>query len=524
MKFRKVLKRFLCLLVVSATLLLNCACAAEEDNMGSDSYLGSDSNSINSSTNANNNNNTNTNTNNNTNNNNGSANGDYVGNGKEIVVSNSHSFRIVYSSDYRAQALKIQDKLISLDKSYTVGSGKYAIVLDTKVAADGTPEIIIGNTNRTATKEAKKLVSGKTDYYAIYVDGNAIAVYASSKDGITVGVEALLKKFSAKEDAVIYNNANGNITSKFEKPQVKPSEQTQTIAKTDIDGDALLNALKNAAGSKAYSIAVSTTDGIKVASIRNTNPQNTYSVSKVFCVTAIGMLYDEGKIKPTDTIGNIFKEEIKAYGIDANKWSKVTVHDVLRHRAGFTQGGLLDIDADPGLMNQHDDFLKVVLNYKLSTYERDSSGNIANRKYTDAAYYLISRVVAKVSGQKLDVYLKSRLFDIAEYKDYRITKCPQGHPIGATQFFLRPEDVVKLGRIYLDGGTYKGKRIISQDWINQVIKNSYELASGYNGYGKGGMRGQYLYVNFEHNVAVAWLSETDGGTSALYDKLPKYLP
>lgn len=510
MKHKNFLKRFLCLLIISATLLTTCACS--EDLIGgsesdSNSALGLDISTDGTETNAT----------------------VKPSDGKTIVLSGTPSFRIVYSSDCKAQALKIQDKMISLDKSYTIGSGKYALVLDTKAAADGTPEIIVGNTNRTASKEAKKLVNGKTDYYSIYVTDNAIAVYAASKDGVDVGVSALVKKLSSKDGAVIYNNANGNITSKFEKPQVKPSDQTQTIEKTDIDTNALLNALKNAAGSKAYSIAVAGTDGIKIASIRNTNAQNTYSVSKVFCVTAIGMLYDEGKLNPMrDTIGSIFKEEIKAYGIDANKWSKVTVHDVLRHRAGFTAGGLLDIDADPSLMNKHDDFLKVVLNYNLSTYERDKTienfGNIANRKYTDAAYYLISRVVAKVSGQKLDVYLKSRLFDIAGYKDYRITKCPQGHPIGATQFYLKPDDVVKLGRIYLDGGTYNGKRIISQDWVNQVIKYSYELASGYNGYGKGGMRGQYLYVNFEHNVAVAWLSETDGGTSALYDKLPKYLP
>ena len=524
MKFRRFLKRSLCVLMITTTLLSACACSTDEEGFESDSYYGSESNSTNSS--ANTNIDTNINTNTNTNNN---ANSGYKGSDKEIALSKLSAIRIVYSSAYRAQALKVQDKLMSLDKSYTVGSGKYALVLDTKVEADGTPEILIGNTNRTATKEAKKLVSGKTDYYSIYVTDNAIAVYASSEDGIDVGVAALIKKFSAKDGAVIYNNVSGNITSKFEKPQVPPSDQTKTIAKTDIDTTALLNGLKNAAGSKAYSIAVAGTDGIKVASIRNTNAQNTYSVSKVYCVTAIGMLYDEGKINPMkDTIGNIFKDEIKAYGIDANKWSKVTVHDVLRHRAGFTAGGLLDIDADPSLMNKHDDFLKVVLNYNLSTYERDNTienfGNIANRKYTDAAYYLISRVVAKISGEKLDVYLKSRLFDVAEYKDYKITKCPQGHPIGATQFFLRPDDVVKLGRIYLDGGTYNGKRIISQDWVNQVIKYSYELASGYNGYGKGGMRGQYIYVNFEHNVAVAWLSETDGGTSALYDKLPKYLP
>jgi hypothetical protein len=503
MKIGIFFKRFLCLLLISSTLLITCACAAEDDSLGSDSSFGSDLTETNATL--------------------------KPFDSKTMVLSGTPSFRIVYSSDYRAQALKIQDKMISLDKSYTIGSGKYSLVLDTKTAADGTPEIIVGNTNRTASKEAKKLVNGKTDYYSIYVTDNAIAVYAASKDGVDVGVSALVKKLSSKDGAVIYNNANGNITSKFEKPQVKPSDQTQTIEKTDIDTSALLNALKNAAGSKAYSIAVAGTDGIKIASIRNTNAQNTYSVSKVFCVTAIGMLYDEGKLNPMrDTIGSIFKEEIKAYGIDANKWSKVTVHDVLRHRAGFTAGGLLDIDADPSLMNKHDDFLKVVLNYNLSTYERDKTienfGNIANRKYTDAAYYLISRVVAKKSGQKLDVYLKSRLFDVAGYKDYRIVKCPEGYPIGATQFFLRPDDVVKLGRIYLDGGTYNGKRIISQDWVNKVIQNGYELKSSNNGYGKGGMRGQYLYINFDEKVVVAWHSyDPEDLNGPLHDTLHDFL-
>ena len=498
MKFRKNLIRILCFVLIAATLLLCCACAETEENSESDSYLGSGSDSINSSVNGNN------------------SNGGYAGSDKEIVLSNSADVRIVYSSDYRTQALKIQDKLTALDKSYSVGSQKYAMVLDTKTPADGTPEIIVGDTNRTATKEAKKLVNGKDDHYAIYVTDNAIALYASSKHGIDAGVTALLKKFSAKEGAVIYNNVSGNITAKFEIPQVAPISQTKTIEKTDIDGDKLLSTLKNAAGSKAYSVAVSTTDGIKVASIRNTNAQNTYSVSKVYCVTAIGMLYDEGKIKTTDTVGEIFKNEIKSYGIDENKWKNITVHDLMKHQVGFTQGSLLDIDVYADEWKSWDsDFLKIVLNYKVDgkkTY-----------KYSDAAFYLLSRIVAKVSGEKLDVYLKSRLFDKCDYSDYKITKCPQGHAIGATQFFLKPDDVVKLGRIYLNGGTYNGQRIISQDWVNKVIENGYELNSSNNGYGKGGMRGQYIYVNFKHNVAVAWLSETDGGTSALGGKLKSFM-
>ena len=486
MKLRKNLKRFLCLLIVGATLLLTCACTDVVDDTESDSSSLQATDET------------------------------------EIVLSGAPSFRIIYSSAYQSQAQKIANKLISLDDSYVKGSDKYSIAKDTDVPEDGTPEIIIGVANRDATAKAKKLLSGKSSHYAIYVSSTSIAVYASSKTGVEAGITALLKKISNKDGAVIYDNSKGNITAKYTtaakettKPQVAPIAATKTPAKSDVDGTELLNALKNAAGSKAYSVAVSTTDGIQVAAIRNTNPQNTYSVSKVFCVTAIGMLYDEGKIKPTDTIGSIFKEEIKAYGVDENRWKNITIHDVMKHNVGFKKGGLLDIDADPDLVNRHDDFLKVVLQYELD-------GNKTHR-YTDAAYYLISRVVAKVSGQKLDVYLKSRLFNVAEFKDYRITKCPQGHPIGATQFFLRPDDVVKLGRIYLDGGTYKGKRIISQDWVNKVIQNGYELTSSNNGYGKGGMRGQYIYVNFKHNVAVAWLSETDGGTSNLGGKLKSYM-
>lgn len=490
MKIGNFFKRFLCLLLISSTLLITCACAAEDDSFGSDSSFGSDLTETNATL--------------------------KPFDSKTMVLSGTPSFRIVYSSDYRAQALKIQDKMISLDKSYTIGSGKYSLVLDTKTAADGTPEIIVGNTNRTASKEAKKLISGKTDFYSIYVADNAIAVYSDSKDGVDVAVSVLLKKLSAKDGAVIYNNANGNITSKFEKPQAKPTEKTQTIEKTDINVDDLLNSLKSAAGSKAYSVAVSSTDGIKVASIRNTNAQNTYSVSKVYCVTAIGMLYDEGKIKTSDTIGKIFKDEIKAYGIDESKWANITIHDVMKHNIGFTQGSLLDIDVYEDEWQSWDkDFLKIVLNYKIDGKK--------SYKYSDAAFYLLSRVVTKISGEKLDVFLKSRLFDKADYKDYRITKCPQGYPIGATQFFLRPDDVVKLGRIYLNGGTYNGKRIISQEWVNKVIENGYELKSSNNGYGKGGMRGQYIYVNFKHNVAVAWLSETDSGTDNLGGKLSSFM-
>ena len=313
------------------------------------------------------------------------------------------------------------------------------------------------------------------------------------------------------------NKATTGTTKATEKPQVAPSKKTTAIAKSDVDGQTLLNALKSSAsGTTVYSIAVSTTDGIKLASVRNDKKQNTYSVAKAYCVTAIGMLYDEGKIKMTDTIGNIFKSEIKSYGIDENKWKNITIHDVLKHNIGYTQGSLLDIDVyEDECKNWDSDYLKLVLNYKIDGKK--------THKYSDAAYYLISRVVTKISGQKLDKFLDERLFKKADYRDWGVTYCPKGYPMGATQFFFHADDMVKLGRIYLNGGTYNGKRIISQEWVNLVIEKEYEFGSTNTGYAKGGMRGQYLYINFKHNVAAAWLAETDNKTYKLGDTLKDYM-
>jgi CubicO group peptidase (beta-lactamase class C family) len=171
----------------------------------------------------------------------------------------------------------------------------------------------------------------------------------------------------------------------------------------------------------------------------------------------------------------------------------------MKHQAGFKVGGLLDIDAQDATKWASQDYLKLTLEAELDGKK--------SYKYTDAAYYLISRVVSKISGENLDIFLAKRLFNKTDCREYAFAECPQGYPMGATGLYIRSADVAKLGRIYLDGGKYNGRQIISKSWVDTVLKNSYELGNaGSNAYAKGGMRGQRLYINFAKNVAVAWHS------------------
>ena len=262
-----------------------------------------------------------------------------------------------------------------------------------------------------------------------------------------------------------------------------------------------------------YSIAVSTKDGIENAAINPGNPcQDSYSVAKFFCVTAIGMLYDDGKLTPEDNLADIFAEEFAEYGIDSTPWKKVTLHHLMRHRAGF-EHGFLDIDVEDCTKYGTQDFLKKALSEPL-VYEPGEKS-----VYTDAAYYLVSRVVAKISGIGLDDFLIERLFNKIDCREVAFSKCPHGHFLGATGLYIRSRDMVKLGRAYLDGGCYNGQRIVSEEWIKMVIENHYELNPCGSGYAKGGMRGQKLYVNFEKDIAIAWHAYDNKGRMGAFNEV-----
>ena len=262
-----------------------------------------------------------------------------------------------------------------------------------------------------------------------------------------------------------------------------------------------------------YTIAVSTKDGIENATINPGNPcQNSYSVAKFFAVTAVGMLYDDGKLTPEDNLADIFAEEFKEYGIDSTPWKKVTLHHLMRHRAGF-EHGFLDIDVEDCTKYETQDFLKKALSEPL-VYEPGEKS-----VYTDAAFYLVSRVVAKVGGIPLDKLLIDRLFNKIDCREVAFSKCPAGHFMGATGLYIRSRDMVKLGRIYLDGGCYNGQRIISEEWIKMVIENNYELNRCGSGYAKGGMRGQKLYVNFDKDIAIAWHAYDNHGKTGAFNEV-----
>lgn len=248
---------------------------------------------------------------------------------------------------------------------------------------------------------------------------------------------------------------------------------------------------------RVFGIAEVSGDNVpEKAELKENNPcQNIYSVAKLFTVTAIGILYDRGLIDVNETVTDILGDECPE-GYDPY-WRKTSVDMLMRHRVGFPGGFDIDVFDASGYKS---DYLEEIM------LKRWVCPPDTERRYDDAGYYILSRIVNKKAGKPLFAFCWENIFLPLSFREAAWSCCPKGHAMGGTGLYIRVEDMVKLGAVYLNNGKYQGKRIVSEQWAKKVFDRQYELAPVgiKDAYGKGGMNGQKLLVIPSASRAVAW--------------------
>lgn len=231
----------------------------------------------------------------------------------------------------------------------------------------------------------------------------------------------------------------------------------------------------------------------------NNASQNVYSVSKMYTVTAIGILWDRGLLKTEDIVTDILGDECPE-GYEPY-WSETTVDMLMRHMTGFPGG----FDTDVFDASAYDpDYLKEIMLKKWVCPPE------TERHYEDAGYYILSRIVNKLSGKPLLQFCWENIFLPLGFKEAAWSCCPKGHAIGATGLYIRVDDMIKLGAVYLNKGEYRGARIVSEKWVDTVLEREYEFKPNgiKDSYNKGGLYGQELLVIPCENRVVAWQGHT----------------
>ena len=224
--------------------------------------------------------------------------------------------------------------------------------------------------------------------------------------------------------------------------------------------------------------------------------QNIYSGAKAYAMTAIGILYDQGKIKPEDKVCDILGDLVPP-AADA-RWRLATVDMALTHRLGIP-GGFLDIDCAP-VSEFGEDFLTYMLTYPLAYTPGE------DRRYADGSTYLLSRLITCITGEKMDDFLWKHLLWPMGVQEMAWSHCPMGYPMGATGMYIHSSDMVKLPYLYLKRGVYRGKRLLSEEWVDMVLAREYTYEWDITGrwFFKGGMYGQKQIGLPYQNRAVAF--------------------
>ena len=226
--------------------------------------------------------------------------------------------------------------------------------------------------------------------------------------------------------------------------------------------------------------------------------RNIYSHSKSFTSLMVGIAIDEGKITLETRLVDVLKDEIDSDTY--NRLFEIKVKHLLTMSSGFDKSLLMGYDRRKGI--GYPDYLKYVLSMDL--VQQPGSKFC----YSNGDTYLLGRIVAKVYNKQFTQLCYEKIFIPLEIGLPLWEVDPFGHCMAATGLCLSIEDMNKLGILFLNKGIYKGKRIVSEEYVNlcssaQIKTNEYDwgnysfqfwMIPGEKGYRADGMYGQITYI------------------------------
>ncbi|NLZ87876.1 MAG: serine hydrolase [Clostridiales bacterium] len=210
------------------------------------------------------------------------------------------------------------------------------------------------------------------------------------------------------------------------------------------------------------------------APFRREDKHRMYSVSKTFVATAIGMLQDEGRISLEDKVVAYFPDLLPPH---VHPWlADATIRDLLRMATPHNRASYMENWTD-------------CVRTFFDTQPGHPPGTVFN--YDTAGTYVLNVIVERVTGKPFLDYMKAKgLAALGFSEDAWCVKAPEGYSWGGSGVMCTPRDLALLGQIYLNGGVFNGKRLLSEDYVREATSfqidnrtdGGYDLISG-NGYG-----------------------------------------
>lgn len=242
------------------------------------------------------------------------------------------------------------------------------------------------------------------------------------------------------------------------------------------------------------------------------------SCSKSITSTLIGIAIDQGFIDGTEVPISQYFPQIEQY--ENKNLKNITIWHLLTHTSG------LDI-SDSAIWNSwraSDNWIE----YALARPSVSAPGEAF--AYSTAGTHLLAAILEKATGMSAYDFGKQYLFDPMGITSVKCETAPEGTSDGGNGFAMNVYDMAKLGKLYLDGGKWQQKQLVSEQWVKEATTLQFKRSTGSADYGyqwwvrtfgeedydaffAQGHAGQYIFVVPEIQLIVVFTSNHQGSSS-----------
>ncbi|MEX0721814.1 MAG: serine hydrolase [Balneolaceae bacterium] len=238
---------------------------------------------------------------------------------------------------------------------------------------------------------------------------------------------------------------------------------------------------------------------------------NIKSASKSILSLLIGIAIDKSYLAGVDqTLEPFFPEYFKA-NPDSEK-AAITIKDLLTMRSGLRTTSFHHY----GKWVSSDDWVTYALDRPLVQKSGDKM------VYSTGSSHLLSVILTKATGMNTKEFAEKHLFKPMDIELNNWIRDPQGYYLGGNDMVLKPEDMIKIGRMVMDFGNYNGKQLVSKEWIEESLKAYTKSPASHYDYGymwwrekvadyeiefAWGYAGQYILMFPELDAVVAITSD-----------------
>jgi CubicO group peptidase (beta-lactamase class C family) len=198
---------------------------------------------------------------------------------------------------------------------------------------------------------------------------------------------------------------------------------------------------------------------------------NTRSATKTVAGMLLGIAIEKGVVAGVDPpVASFFPDKRPFANPDPRK-EAITLEDFL------TMSSALECndDEDDSRGNEErmyveKDWIKFTLDLPVRKPPADAGASSGRRfSYCTAGVGTLGGVIERATQKPLAEFAKSALFDPLGIAHANWRYSPVGVAFTGGGLEMRSRDLLKLAELYLDGGTWRGKRVVSESWVKRSV-------------------------------------------------------